>query len=61
MNADYLKDGFGDFIFPDDWMIKCAKAPHATYYIVEKAGVELVDPEEDIRYDLNSLYKSQLY
>ena len=55
VNADYLKDGYGDYIWPDDWIIKCVGAP-ATYYIVEKEEeVELVDPEEDIHYSGESM------
>ena len=35
MNADYVKDAFGEYIWPDEWMLQCVTAP-ATYFIIEK-------------------------
>ena len=52
----YLKDGYGDYIWPEDWMIKCVCNPPATYYVVEKEKeVESIDPTEDLRYAGESL------
>ena len=35
VNADYVKDAFGEYIWPDEWMLQCVTAP-ATYFIIEK-------------------------
>ena len=52
----YLKDGYGDYIWPEDWMIKCVCNPPATYYVVEKEKeAESIDPSEDLRYAGESL------